>query len=241
MYDLTNFTLRDMTTCGAALRRLGDGARTLEEVAGRGVRHLYERLSAGPEGPPACALVRFFKTQPYGGLPEPLRARARALLRGEAPTAGLNCLILLATAGDRPEWNDREVSAGHAAIPLPSAEMLTTFPMIARLVQQFGLETRAVIEPGPDLLVTAGPTTYNVFHVAEARGSPYVPAQADFVKPCGIRSVLGFGGLLPAGQLFAVILFAKVPVSRDTAELFKPLALSVKLAVLPFAAGPVFS
>jgi hypothetical protein len=241
MYDLTNFTLRDMTQCSAALRRLGDGAHTLEEVAGRSVRHLYEHLTAGPSAGPACALVRFFKTHPYQGLDEPLQARARALLRGQPPPPGLNCLILLATAGDRPEWNVRGASAGHAAIPLPSVEMLTALPMIARLVQQFGLATRAVVEPGPDLLVAAAQPTYNVFHVAEARGSPYVPSQADFVEPFGIRSVVGFGGLLPAGQLFAVILFAKVPVSRDTAELFKPLALSVKLAVLPFAGGPVFN
>jgi hypothetical protein len=241
MYDLLNFALRDMTHCGAALRRLGEGAQTLEEVANRSVRHLYENLTEGPAGRPACALVRFFKTHPYGGLDTTLQARACAHLPGAAPTPGLRCLTLMATAGDRPEWNDRRASAGHAAIPLPAAELLTSLPMIACLVQQFGLETRAVIDPGPDLLVTAAQATYNVFHVAEARRSPYVPAQADFVEPCGVRSVLGFGGLLPAGQLFAVILFAKVPVSRDTAELFKPLALSVKLAVLPFACGPVFS
>lgn len=48
--------------------------------------------------------------------------------------------------------------------------------------------------------------TYGVFHVAEARESAYVPAQADFVVPYGIRSVVGFGGPLATGDLFAVIL-----------------------------------
>jgi hypothetical protein len=60
------------------------------------------------------------------------------------------------------------------------------------------------------------------------------------VIPYGIRSVLGFGGILHTGDLFAVIIFSKVPIVRNTAELFKTLALNVKIALLPFAAGPVF-
>jgi len=55
--------------------------------------------------------------------------------------------------------------------------------------------------------------------------------------PFGIRSVIGFGGMLPSGNLFAVILFTKVPIPRETADLFRPLALSVKLAILPFDSG----
>ena len=90
------------------------------------------------------------------------------------------------------------------------------------------------------LMMDAEQRTYNVFYVPEARGSPHIPAQTDFVVPVGIRSVLGFGGLLPPGDLFAVILFSKVPIPRQTSELFKPLALSAKVAVLPFATGPIF-
>ena len=59
--------------------------------------------------------------------------------------------------------------------------------------------------------------------------------------PFGIESGLGFGGVLPTGDLFAVCLFSRVPISRTTAELFRPLALHVKLAVLPFDGGPVFT
>ncbi len=58
--------------------------------------------------------------------------------------------------------------------------------------------------------------------------------------PFGVRSVLGFGGVLPRGELFAVIVFARIPLPPETAEMFKPLALSVKLAILPFANGPLF-
>lgn len=68
-----------------------------------------------------------------------------------------------------------------------------------------------------------------------------MPAQEGFVLPYGVRSVLGFGGLLPGGDLFVVILFSRVPISREVADLFRPLALSAKLAVLPFTAGPIFT
>ena len=82
---------------------------------------------------------------------------------------------------------------------------------------------------------------FNVFHVPRARGSPFVPAQTDFVMRYGIESVLGFGGMLPKGDLFCVILFSKVLIPRETAELFKTLALSVKISLLPFADEPLFS
>jgi hypothetical protein len=70
--------------------------------------------------------------------------------------------------------------------------------------------------------------------VPEALGNPYIPAQRDFIIPYGIRSILGFGGLLPSGDMFAVPMFFKVPVSREVADLFRPLSLNVKVAILPF-------
>jgi hypothetical protein len=33
MYDLTSFSLKDMTACGETLRRMGDGAASMEEAA----------------------------------------------------------------------------------------------------------------------------------------------------------------------------------------------------------------
>jgi len=106
---------------------------------------------------------------------------------------------------------------------------------------QFGLDVNAVIQPDPLLIMEMEQKSYNVFHVAEAEGSPYVPAQADFVVPFRVRSVVGFGGMLPSGDLFAVIAFVRVPMARETGDLFKTLALGIKVAVLPFSNGPVFA
>jgi sigma-B regulation protein RsbU (phosphoserine phosphatase) len=82
--------------------------------------------------------------------------------------------------------------------------------------------------------------TYNVFYVGEARGSEYVPAQNDFVIPYGIRSVVGFGGVLPDGVLFAVIMFSTVPVPQSAVDAFSAIALSVKVSLLSCEGDEVF-
>lgn len=238
-YDLTNFTIREMSACGKAMRAMGEGAASMEETAGRIVRHFYDGL-VDSEGERGSALVRFYKTHPYRGLDGELQGFARSLLGGEPPSPDMKCLVLLATAGDRGEWNSRRSSQGHQAIPLPSEEAVHQAPMVSNLVTQLGIPLGLVIRPEPELLLDIEQRSFNVFHVPEALGSPYIPAQQEFVVPCGIRSVLGFGGLLPTGDMFAVIMFFKVPIARETASLFKPLSLSVKMAVLPFD-GAVFS
>jgi hypothetical protein len=240
MYDITRFGLKEMTGCGAALRDLGHGAGCMEEVATRIVRHLYDGVTSGATGRRAFALVRFYKTHDYEALEPPLRLFAERILKGMAPPPGMKCLTLLASAGDEPEWNSRTGSRGHQAIPLPSAAVVSELPMIAQLVRQFGLDISDLVQPSPALLVTFGQRSFNVFHVAEAEGSAHVPAQNEFVRPYGIKSVLGFGGILPSGDLFALIVFSRIPIARETATLFQTVALSVKLAVLPFQGGPVF-
>jgi hypothetical protein len=109
--------------------------------------------------------------------------------------------------------------------------------MVSQLLQQLGVKVESKTQPESDLLVEWTEQPLNIFHVAEAKGSPFVPAQEEFVVSFGIESVLGFGGVLPSKDLFTVILFSKQKISRETAELFKPLAASVRLALLPFDGG----
>lgn len=241
MYRLDHFTLRDMTELGALLRRQGNGAGCMEEAAHRVVRSLQHNLFDEQNAGPACALVRFFKTHSYSDLPPELLAFADRSRDGQAFTAQMKCLTLLATAGSRPEWNERASSDGHQAIPLASKDTVSRAPMIAQLIHQFGLEVNAVLQPQPELLVDLEQRTYNIFHVPEAAGSPHLPAQEEFIIPQRIRSVLGFGGMLPSGNMFAVVLFSRSPIPREAAVMFRTLALSVKLAVLPFDDKHVFA
>src|SRR5262249_38030294 len=149
MYDLTRFTLGDMAECGATLRKLGTITQRIEEVADRIVRYLYEELREKQSGARACALVRCFKTHPYGLLDADLQTHARRLLGDQPAGSAMKCLTLLATAGIQPEWNLRQASLGHQAIPLPSAAIVAQSPMIAQLVHQFGLEVPTLLAPDP--------------------------------------------------------------------------------------------
>jgi hypothetical protein len=97
----------------------------------------------------------------------------------------------MATVGEKPAWNARETSVGHQAIPLPSPEIVAQVPMIANLIRQFGLEIHTVLQPDPQFLVELEQKTYHVFHVPQAVGSAYIPAQQEFVLPFGIQPVWG--------------------------------------------------
>jgi len=236
--DLAALRLSDMVALSAALRRSGTAAQSMEDVAGTVVRQLYDGLV--DDGERNCVLVRFFKTHRLDQLDESAQQSARSLLGGDALAPSTKCLALLASAGDEPRWNDRRLSAGHQAVPLASAEIIERFPMISQLFRQLGVETSGLLEADPDLVVRLDERTYNVFHVPAAVGSVHIPAQEDFVVPYGVRSVVGFGGMLATGDLFAVVLFSRAAVTARTAELFETLALSVKVAVQPFARGPIF-
>jgi len=241
MYNLSEFAFSDMVDCGAWLRRIAEAATSMEEAADLVVSYLFRSLR-DDAGDPACALVRCFVTLPFGELEPELQNAGRTVL-GHRPPASTKSLTLLATAGRLPAWNDRRRSVGHRAIPLDSEQMVARSPMVSRLITQFGLDVGTLLEPAPDpdLILDLEQRTYNVFHVVEAAGSPHVPAQAGFVVPFGIRSVLGFGGILPGGKLLAFILFATCTIKPETASLFKTLALTAKLAVMPFALGPIFA
>lgn len=241
MFDLEGFTFAEMTQVGADLRDLGKGATSIEEVANRIVQYLYNRFTSKRTNQKACVLVRLFKTHPFRELDDGLRQFASGLLQGPIPSPEMKCLTLLATAGERPEWKSRASSEGHKAIPLASERAIQSAPMISQLFSQLGLSFSTLQKPDPSLMLDMQGSGFNVFHVPEAKGSPHIPAQKEFVVPYGVKSVLGFGGLLPTGDLFAVILFSRVHVSRESAQLFKTLALSAKLAMVSVQANRVFA
>ena len=240
MHYLGGFSFRDMVECTARLRRLGQGAGSMEEAAGRIVTYLYDDFADRHSGQRACALVRFYKTHPYGLLDAPRRRLASARL-AEAPSPSARYFTLLATTGDESAWPSILGSPDRMSIPLEGAEGAASAargPMLMSLVTQLGLDLGARVPPAPPAVDLR---TLNVFHIPDAADSLGVPSHNAFVSRHGIRSVLGFGGLLPAGDLFAVVLFTRVLIGAEARDLFKPLALAVKLGVMAFADGPIFS
>lgn len=239
MHDITNMTLRDMSECGLALRRLGDGALNMEEVSNKIIQYLYDNF-VDSSSEKACVLIRFFKTHSYGELTPDLQQYASELLSDKTVPDNLKCLTLLASAGELLEWNSRHQSVGHKAIPLANEDAIARIPMISQLIQQLGISPGVIVKPDPEILIDLEQKVYNIFYVPNALNSPYIPSQKSFVVPFNIKSVLGFGGLLPSGNMFAVLMFLKVFIPANVIELFRPLALNIKMAVLPFDGNCVF-
>jgi two-component system, NtrC family, sensor kinase len=236
MYYINKLTLGDIVACRNGLRDLTTGSKSMEEAAEQLVRYFYHQLTDETEKK-ACVLARLYKTFAYKDLDQSLRTFASKLPIGQDITDQTRCLVLMASMGEKPQWNSRLLSQGHQAIPLPSESVIIKLPMISQLIKQLGLEVHSVIKPNPTMLVDKEEKLYNVFFIADALGSPYIPAQKDFVVPCGVKSVLGFGSLLPGGDLVVTILFLRVKISSETAELFKSLALGTKVALLPFTSS----
>ena len=240
MYDYAKFTDSELADCGSNLRSAASGASSMEAAANKIVGYLYDNITDST-GQKANALVRFYKTHPYNKLDAGLQAFARGILGSAPESDDINCLTLLATIGDLEQWNSRTRSEGHQAIPLASADMVAGIPMIARLLSQFEIDVGSVMRPDPMLIGDLSQKTFNTFYVPEAVGSPYIPFQDGFVIRYGIKSVLGFGGILSSGELFVVIMFSKAGIPSNVASGFSKVATSVKEAVEPFVGAKVFA
>ncbi|MEO8337013.1 MAG: hypothetical protein ABI664_18660 [bacterium] len=122
---------------------------------------------------------------------------------------------------------------------MPDRAALDRMSMMRELFRQFdvtpdGSSVNALsVEPG-------AARSFDVFHIEDARGNPHIPEQEAFVRPYGIRSVVGFGGPLRRGDLYAVLLFTKVRVERETAKQLRRLALDVTTRLFQFGDDAVF-
>ena len=234
MARLAAMTVDDLVDVAARLRSAAAGASCMEHAAKALIDRLRQEL-ADEHDQPACALVRFYVTARFGDLDPAVQLIARtgipaelaSLLSGE-----IRCITLLASAGVEPPWNDRRSSLSHQAIPLLSEELVERLPMVAGLFRGLNIEAGSVVRPDPSQTAARSARHYDVFFVADARSSPLIPDK-QFVERYGIRSALGVGGVLPSGELFAVLLFSTVEVSKTTADLLRSLAPTVKAVAVP--------
>ena len=209
--SLARLALADAVELGARLRSAGEGATSMEEVAVSLVRLINEAIvSEGGEA--SFVLVRCFTTIGRSRLP----VRLTRLLELDDEDPDGRYLVLLATEGVEPEWCDRRRSRSHQVIPLAGGGMSATFPMVTRMFRQFGSPLppqvsvhAAFVEPADH--------AFGVFHVEKAIGSPDIP-DGRFIAQYGVASVVGVGGRLPTGDVFAVLCFSREPISRQIAE-----------------------
>ncbi len=240
MYDLKKFTLQDMARCGEAIQQLELQAKNVDEMANLLVNYFYNHLIDKQTGEKTCALVRFFMTYPYIELDQESSTLVDKMSDGHSISHDMKCLSLLSTVGIQPEWNSTQLSNRHRVIPLVDKHKVEQIPMISQLFYQLGLDINNVLHPDPNFVAKLESKIFNVFLVPDALGNPHIPDQEGFVVPSGIKSVLGFGSMLPTGNLFVLIIFSKVKIPRNTADMFKNLALSARMAVLPLVTNKIF-
>ena len=242
MWDLGALSERDMSDLVGRMRALEVPASSIEESADALVSYFRRELVDPTSGTSAVVLARCFVTTAWADLPGSVREAAGPVAADPADDTPV--LALLATDGELPEWQDRHRSAAHQAVPLRRDDLEARAPMISALLRGLGVEldelADAVRRARSGDLHGLATSSFGVFHEPVAAGSAQVPDQ-EFVHAHGIASVLGFGGMLPDGTVFALLLFTRVPVPALTAQLFGTAALSAKLVLLSSGASRLFA
>lgn len=166
-----------------------------------------------PDGSPTFALVRVYRLTRY----EELLAELRPLV--DAPRE--RWMTLMGTYGIEPAWCDRHESQGHKALNLGVDQS----PMVSAAIYQLGLDIAVDMPKAPiDLPVPEATLMTRYFHVEHAPGSPYIPAQEDFVKRYGIQSVTGVGSTFVSQSAYLLLCFARAHLSTTVAANFSQTA-----------------
>jgi hypothetical protein len=230
-FNLAMLSPAEVILCGAAAARAASGAQSLEDAADQTVHHLYGALWDPNADQPATALVRFYRTINFGDLDSSLQEYAAAVMRPEKPWPSMKCFTLMGTAGALPEWNRRQSSAAHRAIPLSSRVAIERLPMVSRLIRDLGMSVDALVDPPVSETISDPGVPLNVFYIKRAEGHRSVPDQ-EFVREHGIQSVVAFGGSIGTSDLWTIIIFTRIELRPEVAALFRLLAPDVSIAVL---------
>jgi len=215
-----------------------NGYNCLEEAAQDFTSLMYNQFEE------SIVLVRLFATCKYGALPWLHQEFAKSLARDGGCIELLHhdtpCLTLLASSGERSEWNDRRHSRGHVTIPLVSSAFIDSIPMMSRLLRQLGVDLTWL--DGQDLSIAENMMgqvsgTFFVQDAASAidsKGRKIIAAQ-DFVERCGVKTVFGMGGAYSFGngdRFLTTIVFARESIGKSQADRFAMLVSGFKGSTL---------
>lgn len=217
-----------------AILNLAEAHPSLEGFAQALVAYLHESLLADSGGDRATVLVRCFATARAEELPDALQPKVQGL------PEDAHCLVLLGSRGLEPAWCDRRLSKDHQVIPLVDEATAARAIMMAKMLTDLGVTPHLPLAPDPDLVRGADRHPHRVFFVPHALGSAYIPAQEGFIRPFGVRSVVGFGGMAGGPRGLAVILFTRVELSEEVAGLFRFLSLALKQSLTRLEGARLF-
>ncbi|MCW6035424.1 HAMP domain-containing histidine kinase [Spirulina subsalsa FACHB-351] len=244
MSELFSFSLRDMSTLGLALRQCGGGVDSMEEVSQALVDCLALNLGVSQDHSSVCEWVQFWKTHLYGDLtPELQRALESQELgagRGGVSTLTLRsntpCLLLLSST-------QRLGNGGKKAIALhpDSASASPWFILLeeAQLPRHLFLGSEITeshaLSPQYNPVFQLGQDSLKAIASAGCSGGKMLDVQT-----LNVQTIVGLWGVLPSGSCFVTLLGLRNTLAGEMLELFRPLALNIKVAILPFDRGTVF-
>ncbi|HEX4335249.1 MAG TPA: ATP-binding protein [Polyangiaceae bacterium] len=136
----------------------------------------------------------------------------------------------MASRGAETEWSAEGTPVRPAAVvALPDVESVASFPFLDALLGALGVPAASVVSPVPRPGAEAW-STFHTFHVKELAGGPLEPGKG-FVHGFEIACAFGFGGFMPSGHLFSLIIFSNVELDATAARFLSILQAYAKLAL----------
>ncbi|HLY26262.1 MAG TPA: hypothetical protein VKQ72_07975 [Aggregatilineales bacterium] len=223
MIHLTTCTAHILDEFGHSLmQKYRSSLHSFEEAARSSVKEIYEEFRE-PAGQPTFALVRIYRLCQY----KQLLPELKALSDPGVP----QWMALMGTIGTEKAWCDRHTSQGHKVIPAAG----NYSPMLKAAFEQIGFDKMAPVgkEQTDSLAMRDAEMFTSYFYVPNALGSPFIPAQREFVEPYHIRSVVGLGSPFLSSAIYLALCFSLVPIDEATAQKFAELSsyISTLLAI----------
>jgi hypothetical protein len=216
-----------MMSCGADIRQFGLESGCIQESSVKIVEYLHSRLLTS-DGEPATSVVQLYKTLRFDELDDV--SRRFALTNFECNHDSI-FVMKMASAGFPHELNARRTQHSEQVIPINDPRMLRNeMPIVAQLISQLELGEGWPREEAEirEYLIDQEQRRFNVLFIPDVRDCPY----QSMLSELGIRSVIAYGGMLNRNSAFCVLMLTKISISKESAELFSPLALSTKNALV---------
>lgn len=219
--------LSDIMRLGLCLREAAQVSGSLTQRAQLVTQFLYESFISRQSGIPTCPLVRVFRTSLTASLsPDDRRHLVEAY--GASETESVSSVVqLIGSYGLQPQWCQSRNSIRYRCMPWGGVYR-NQFPMIHEIISRAGYELDGAVSSS-----TMNDSTMceDMLYVPDAVGSPYILAQAEFVEPFEIRSVIGLGGRLADGEVFCVVIFSRSAIPAHVLPYMRMLSLNVQLAL----------
>lgn len=210
MLNFSSSTPQDYADFGRFIWRKKDNF-TIHEHASQFVVEQLFREFITEDGDPQLALVRIFRLVDVDDLPPDVQELVDPNEQ--------QVMALTGTWGTEEAWQHRSRSQGHQAVPFSAIAVPEKIPMFQEVMRQLGLDLEHFYKT-KELVATSSRDYRGTFHILDCR-SPAIPAQEEFVKPYGIKSLVGFGGFFGGVQtLYLLYAFSLVHVSDEAAEMF---------------------